>query len=93
MRFQMSRKVKVHLTNASPDLVHSFRYFGEDVFRALRNDYAVSIDEIDASTREFNVRRIPKREVRTVVAKIRKLGERHANLVINVDEIQDGDEG
>lgn len=83
----MSRTLKVHLTNASPDLVHDFRNFGEDVYRALRDEYAASIAEIDASTREFHLREIPKREARTVAARVRKLAERYASLVIHVDEI------
>jgi hypothetical protein len=89
----MGRTLKVHLTNASPDLVPDFRNFGEDVYCALRNDYAVSIEEIDASTREFHLREIPKREVRTVAAKVRKLVERYASLGINVDEVKEGDDG
>lgn len=81
----MSRTLKVHLTNASPNLVHEFRNFGEDVYLALRNEYAISIQEIDASTREFHVRGIPKRKVRTVAVKVRKLVERYARLAIEVN--------
>jgi len=88
----MGRTLKVHLTNASPDLVHDFRNFGEDVYRALRNDYAVSIAEIDGSMREFHLREIPKREVRTVAARIHKLVERYSSFAINVDEIREGDD-
>ena len=89
----MSRALKVYLTNESPDLVHDFRNFGEDVYRALRGEYAASIAEIDASTREFHLREIPKRELRTVAARVRKLAERYAGLVINIDEIGGGDHG
>jgi hypothetical protein len=89
----MGRTLKVHLTNASPNLVHEFRNFGEDVYRALRDDYAVSIDEIDASTCEFSLREIPKREVRTVAARVRKVGERYTALGINVDEVKEAGDG
>ena len=89
----MGRTLKVHLTNASPDLVHEFRNFGEEIWSALREDYGVSLEEIDASTSEFHLREIPKREVRTVVARVRKLVERYGNLIINVDEIREGDDG
>lgn len=88
----MSRTLKVDLTNARPDLVHEFRNFGEDVYRALRDSYAVSIQEIDGSARYFHVREIPKREVRTVAAKVRKVAERYARLVIGVDEIRETDD-
>ena len=74
-------------------MVHDFRNFGEDVYRALRDDYAVSIEEIDASTDEFHLREIPKREVRTVAVRVRKLVERYGSLVINVDEIREGVDG
>jgi hypothetical protein len=89
----VSRTLKVHLTNASPDLIHDFQNFGEEVWSALREDYAVSIEEIDASTNAFHLREIPKREVRTVAARVRKLVERYPSLVINVDEIREEDNG
>jgi hypothetical protein len=89
----MGRTLKVRLANASPDLVHEFRNFGEEIWKALREDYAVSLEEIDASTREFHLREIPKRELRTVTARVRKLVERYRNLVINVDEIGKVDDG
>ena len=76
----MGRILKVHLVNASPDLVHSFRNFGEDVYRGFRNDYAVSIEEIHGSTPEFHIREIPKREVPTVAARVRKIAEKVSRL-------------
>ena len=89
----MGRTLKVHLTNASPDLIHEFRSFGEEIWSALREHYGVSLEEIDASTSEFHLREIPKREVRTVAARVRKLVGRYRNLVINVDEIREADNG
>jgi hypothetical protein len=70
-------------------LVHEFQNFGEEVWSAFREDYGVSIDEIDHSTKEFHLREIPKREVRTVAARVRKLAERYTSLGINVDEIKE----
>lgn len=87
----MGRILKVHLVNASPDLVHSFRNFGEDVYRTFRDHYGVSIEEIDASTREFHIREIPNREVRTCAARVRKIAEKCRNLAINVDEVKEHD--
>lgn len=89
----MGRTLKVHLTNASAELVHAFRNFGEDIYRAFRDDYVVSIEEIDASTTEFHLREIPKREVRTVASAVRKLAEKHRNLAIRVDEIKASNDG
>lgn len=84
----MGRILKIQLKNPSPDLIHDFRNFGEDVYRELRDDYDVSINEIDASTSEFHLREIPKREVRTVVARIRKLAAVYKSLIITSDEIK-----
>jgi hypothetical protein len=74
-------------------VVHDFQNFGEEVWSALREDYAVSIEEIDASTSEFHLREIRKREVRIVAARVRKLAERYRSLLINVDEIREGIDG
>ncbi len=85
----MSRVLRVHLTNATGDLVHEFRNFGEDVYRAMRDDYGVSIDEIDASISEFHLRNIPTRKVRTIAAQVRKIAEPYRNLVVSVDDIHE----
>ena len=47
----------------TPDIVHRFRNFGEDIYRALRDECSVSIEEIDASTTSFSVRDIQKRDL------------------------------
>jgi hypothetical protein len=38
------------------EFVHQFRNFGEDVYRDLKEECTMSIDEIDASTSVFYVR-------------------------------------
>jgi hypothetical protein len=84
----MARTLKVQLTAPSPDLIHEFRNFGEDIYRALRNECEVSIQEIDTSTSEFHLRGIHKREVRTITAKVRKIIKKYQWLPpINVYEI------
>src|SRR5262245_1425056 len=88
----MGRTLKVQLENPSPDLVHDFRNFGEDVYREFR-DKSVSIDEIDASTSTFHLRDIPKREVRTVASKVRELVEKYRSLIVSVDEIKESGNG
>ena len=84
----MSRTLKVRLTMESPDLVHDFRNFGEDVYGALGHECSVSIDEIDAATQEFHLREIPKRKVRTVAAMVHKLVENYKSLTIEIVEIE-----
>ena len=62
----MARTLKVQLITPNPlsvqGLVANFRNFGEDVYRALRNECDVSIQEIDASISEFHLRGLHKRE-------------------------------
>jgi hypothetical protein len=86
----MATGLKIQLTAPSPDLVHQFRNFGEDVYRALRDECAVSIQEIDASTSEFHVRGIRKRALRTVAAKVRRIAEKSLmSGLIDVNEVPD----
>lgn len=84
----MSRSLRIRLTNARPSLIHSFRNFGEDVYRDLRDTYDISIEEIDAATEQFHVGGIPNRDLRRVAGHIRKLSERCGNLIIHVEEVR-----
>jgi hypothetical protein len=68
----MAKTLVVKLTAPSPNLVHWFHNFGEDVYRALRDECEISIQEIDTSTSEFHIRGIHKRQVRSIAAKVRK---------------------
>ena len=87
----MARALKVFLTAPSPNMVHQWRNFGEDVYRELRDECEVSIDEIDASTSEFFLRGIHKRELLTTIAKVRKIAEKSMmSEIISVTEIRDG---
>jgi hypothetical protein len=43
--------------------LHRFRNFGEAVYVALRDHYAVSIDEIDAAIDTFSIRDVPPERV------------------------------
>ena len=86
----MARTLKVRLTAPSPDLIHQWRNFGEGVWRELREQCEVSIDEIDASNIEFFVRGIHKRELRAIAARVRKIAEKNLmSQVISVTEITD----
>jgi hypothetical protein len=61
----------------TPDVVHRFRNFGEDIYRALREECSVSIDEIDAATTSFMVRDIHKRDVGRITKLIKEELRRH----------------
>ena len=81
----MARTLKVQLAVPSPDLVHQFRNFGEDVYRDLREECQVSIQEIDVSNNEFHLCEIPKREVRTIIARVRKIIEKRYQTLPPID--------
>lgn len=59
-----------------PELVREFRNLGEDVWGTLHSECEISLAEIDASTSEFHLRGIHKRDLRTVAGKVRKLVEK-----------------
>jgi hypothetical protein len=72
----MTKTLQVRLNAPAPQLVHRFHNFGEQVYRALRDECEISLDEIDASTSEFHLHGIHKRDLRTVAAKVRELAEK-----------------
>ncbi len=77
----MARTVRVELAveNALSvqGLVPRFQDFGEDVYRKLREECEISLHEIDHYAGAFHLRGIRKREVRSVVAEVRKILEKH----------------
>jgi hypothetical protein len=90
----MARTLKVELAvpNAlSVDgLVSIFQNFGEDVYRALRDECDISLDEIDHFTGAFHLRGLHKRDVRTVATKVRKILEKYHRLTdVKIFEVPD----
>jgi hypothetical protein len=90
-------KVKHNVPNPLPvpGLVHSFKNFGEDVFRALRGECEVSLAEIDRAISEFHIRGLHKHEVRSVAAKVRKLLDKKYPMlppieIVEIEETGDG---
>lgn len=90
----MSRALKVELS--VPDalsvegLVSTFQDFGEDVYRALWDECEISMDEIDHFTGAFHLRRLHKRDVRTLARKVRSILDRYPALTdVQILEIQD----
>ena len=69
--------------------VHRFRNFGEDVYRALRDHYSIDLAEIDASTTEFHVRQIHRRELRSTSKEILRIAAKHSfAATLSVVEVQ-----
>ena len=66
-------------TSDIPDstMIHRFRNMGEDVFRDLKDNCTVNLEEIDKSTTVFYVRDIKRNDVRRVVSIIRKILTKH----------------
>jgi hypothetical protein len=90
----MARTLKVEL--AVPNalsvqgLVPKFQNFGEDVYRALRDECDISLGEIDHFAGAFHLRRLHKRDVRTIAAKVRKILENHHWLTdVKIYEVAD----
>jgi hypothetical protein len=54
----MTASIRIHTSDdPTPAVVHRFRNFGEDVYRELADRCSVNMDEIDAATTSFVVRR------------------------------------
>jgi hypothetical protein len=71
-------------------LVPEFQNFGEDVYRALREECDISIDEIDHFAGAFHLRGLHKRDVRTIAAKVRKILEEYHSLTdVEIYEVAD----
>ena len=90
----MARTLKVEL--AVPNalsvqgLVSSFQDFGEDVYRDLREECDISIDEIDHFAGAFHLRGLHKRDVRTVATRVRKILEKYHSLTdVKIYEVPD----
>ena len=74
----MSAAIKIRIAGEpTSDIVHRFRNFGEDVYRALRDTCSVSIEEVDASTTSFTVRDIHRRDLGDVTQTIKRELKRH----------------
>ncbi len=70
--------IRIEICDApTPTVVHRFRNFGEDVYRAFRDQYTVELAEIDADTSHFHVRGIRRRALRTVIREIDRLVAAH----------------
>ena len=74
----MSAAIKIAISDEpTSDIVHRFRNFGEDVYRALRDTCSVSIEEVDGSTTSFTVRDIHRRDLGDVTQTIKRELKRH----------------
>ena len=62
---------------ATAILVHRFRNFGEDVYRAVGDVGEVSLEEVDRSTTSLAVRDVRRRDIGRVNAAIRRELRRH----------------
>lgn len=90
----MARALRVEL--AVPNalcvdgLVSNFQNFGEDVYRTLRDECDIRINEIDHFAGAFHLRGLHKRDVRTIAAKVRKILEKHHWLTdVKIYEVPD----
>ena len=74
----MGTTIKIEISGpANPDIIHRFRNFAEDIYRALKDSCSVSIEEIDKTTTSFTVRNIPTKEIGSVTQTIKNQIKRH----------------
>jgi|GEM_PF-3764129 len=81
----MAKTLLVRRVNQDPDLRHEFRNLGEDVFRELRDEYEVSLQAIDRAELDFPLPGLPKRELRRVAARVRKVAEKSWPMVLPLE--------
>jgi hypothetical protein len=77
----MSRSISVVAISVLS--VHDFRNFGEDVYRAIRDECQIDLDEIDRAEDRFSVRDLAPKSKGEVVQKIKKLA-RKCSLEIEI---------
>ncbi len=77
----MSREIIIDFDQAAgaPSLTHQVRNFGEDLYRACKDDgwASISIEDVERATKQLRVVVRSKRRVRRVISMIDKLLERH----------------
>lgn len=74
----VSAAIKIEISDpVTPDVVHRFRNFGEDIYRALRETCSVDLGEIDASTNSFVVRDICRSDIGEVTQTIKRQLKHH----------------
>ena len=84
----MFKTLRVRLNAPAPELVHQFHNLGEDIWRVLKHECEISLPEIDASTSQFHLRGIHKRDLRALATKVRTLVEKSGmRNVVTVSEV------
>ena len=74
----MGVAIKIQISDEpTSEVVHRFRNFGEDIYRALRDSCNVSIHEIDRATTSFMVRDVKAPDVVDVTQIIHRELRRH----------------
>lgn len=72
------KAILIQITDApTPDVVHRFRNFGEDLYRELGSRCLVSIQEIDKSTTSFALRDIRTRDLGAITKSIKAHLRKH----------------
>ncbi|HEY1110874.1 MAG TPA: hypothetical protein VGE76_19630 [Opitutaceae bacterium] len=84
----MAKILKVELVGSVEKYLHDFKNFGEDVYRDLRDECSVSIDEIDSAGTAFHLRDLKATFVRTAAARVLKIARKcRMDEVIAVTEL------
>ena len=74
----MSLAIKIEISDSpTPEVIHRFRNFGEDILRLLRDTCSVRIEEIDSATDSLVVRDIHRRDLGLVTQTITRALKKH----------------
>lgn len=71
-----SLKIIVH-DKPSTDIIHRFQNFGEDVWRRLKDEADISLEEIDASTTFFFIHGVKSKKINRTIKIIYDLLSKH----------------
>ena len=74
----MTETIRIEISESpTPDLIHRFRNFGEDVYRTLKDRCTLSIKEIDGASTSFVVTDIRRQDIGTVTQLIKQQLKHH----------------
>jgi hypothetical protein len=62
---------------ATPEVVHSFRNFGEDLVRVLEDAEKLPLEQVDHAINSFTIGGISTRDIGTVTRRVQALLRKH----------------
>jgi len=84
--------VIISTASITNDWIHKFRNFGEDIWKQLRDESEISLEEIDSCTDRFEIRGIKAKKVKRIEKLVLDISKGHfvyddIDLEINRDQV------